>query len=481
MPFSVGTRFDSKYVSSRKDVEPVLDARPQPQKRLPGAIGGLAAGLWWLLFGATGVGCASKACEGDTCPAICSDDSCSAGARCVNGLCRPECKNDSACLGGDTCRRLRTDYGSEGNYCYGASLASNPYQTAGQPGASSPGASKPGTGNPASEPCKKNVDCKGAATQACVQGMCLTLCETHLHCGTAGSCTGTVKDDEGNPAHYCVPDTFPRAAGQYGTSCFQNSSTCDTSQGFFCLGAEGQTDSVCTQSGCNTDDNCPTGFFCSSERSGRPTCEATCGAELQSLDENCVPAADIGPGRPYRCSAGVPGLQFAACLPRAFCNNCETDADCGALPNQICAKGPDGQKICTQRCTPGNSNCPWGGATDCKVYDPELGQATCGHRFGKCEGSGHGCEPCVDDRTCPNGFCATSTYSGEHFCVDLKTPCSCKSGDTSCAGGGCEASPSGLEQQCLARSESEDPSVCYGALTRPEVRSSPLGCWLAPK
>jgi hypothetical protein len=482
MPFSVDTRIDPSRPWFRRAAPST--PRPALRRAAPGSrpVARLKlAGLWLLLITTVNLGCASKSCEGDACPTVCSDSSCNAGALCVNGLCRPECSSDAICLAGDTCRRLRTDFGSEGSYCYGPALASNPYQTASssRPG-NSAGVATNAPAQTNSEVCKQNSDCKSSIAQACVQGMCLTTCQTHLHCGTAGECTGTVLDVEGNPAHYCKPDTFPRAAGQYGTSCFQDTEVCDAEQGFFCLGSEGEADSICTQAGCDRDQDCPSGFFCGLQRSGRSTCEATCGSDLQARDANCVAASDIGPGRPYRCHGSIAGLEHAACLPRAFCNACETDADCAALPNQICAKGPDGQRSCTEPCTPGKTSCPWGGATDCKVYDAELGRATCGHRFGKCEGTGHGCEPCIDDRSCPNGFCATSTYSGERFCVDLIAACSCEPGDSSCSGGGCEKSPSGLAQQCLSRGENEAPSVCFGSLTRPKINSSPIGCWLAP-
>jgi hypothetical protein len=81
------------------------------------------------------------------------------------------------------------------------------------------------------------------------------------------------------------------------------------------------------------------------------------------------------------------------CVRRSFCSPCETDADCLGVPDRICARDASGDKICTKRCDPAVVSCPWGNASECGVFDPEVGAPTCSHSFVSCRGTGKACEP----------------------------------------------------------------------------------------
>jgi hypothetical protein len=418
-----------------------------------------------LLAASTTWACAEGSCKGDACPSVCTDAECESGSRCVNNSCRPSCENDDVCRADDRCKLIDTDYGKRGRFCFGPELTENPYLV-----------SEAGVG--ASQACRKNSDCSTDPAQRCVDGACLTVCQLHEHCGTAGSCTGDTEDVSGARVLYCEPDAFEHAAGQYGSRCLGGRSDCDEAAGFRCISSgEGDTDSYCAGVGCSADEECPSGYFCRHDRASNVPCEDACGVTGDASDANCVPNADIGPGRPFDCESSQPGLELRICSRRSFCNACETDADCRGLPDQVCARGADGTRSCTRVCDPVAGSCPWGSATECKLYDTDLGLPTCGHRFWSCSGGGNGCEPCLDDRDCNAGFCSVNGYSGEQFCVSFAESCSCDPASTSCSGGGCPKTPDGREMNCVSREQDAPPSVCYGASEELTGGGSLFACW----
>jgi hypothetical protein len=309
-----------------------------------------------------------------------------------------------------------------------------------------------------------------------VDGLCRLTCELHAHCGGAGVCVEEATDSEGSPVLLCRFDEFPRSPGEYGTRCPDGNENCTGD--FRCVGAgQGDAAAYCTGTGCDDDTECPIGMFCSHNLTAAPPCESACGLRGDPTAANCVPGELIGEGRAFRCGTMDERLELRICLTRGYCNDCESDADCRSLPNQVCADGGGGTKICTPLCDPGTNSCPWGSASSCGVFDETLGEPTCGHRAGSCHGAGEGCEPCIDDRDCPRGFCSVNSFSGEQFCVDEATVCECPDGETVCRGGGCPTAPSGLTMNCVPRSEGAAPDACYGALTVPDDETSPLGCW----
>lgn len=426
------------------------------------------------------LGC-SGPCEGDrvlvdgTCVPRCDDAACGDGFACVHSVCRPMCRRDSECKGEDVCESIKTDQGKSGRYCFGLAVDPSPYETPPEPSSTADVASDP-TSEPDSS-CKKSSDCAQSVPHHCVNGECRTACTLHEHCGQAGACTGDGKNTEGEQATYCQTDDFPRAEGQYGSTCLTGTSSCDNAAGFQCISAgDGDVDSYCTQAGCDDDVDCPSGMACTQHRVGsRPPCEAVCGLSGQPGAANCVPKADIGEGKAFRCGPAG-GLVLSLCLERSFCSPCESDADCRGRKNQVCARGADGEKTCTVLCNPNQGGCPWGQATECALFDTELGVPTCGHRFGACRGTGKSCEPCTHDGDCPSGFCARSDFSGELFCYDQSAECQCGAGDAICVGGGCPTAPSGKPMNCVSAGEGEPPSACYGAEID-EAGGTPLGCW----
>jgi hypothetical protein len=427
-------------------------------------------GSWALLLAALTSACKKDDCaakdSNGQCVAECQDSYCQSGQKCVQNVCSPTCKADSDCADGE-CKRLTTDHGTQGRYCW---VPPKPDTEDAAPG--------PAPSSDNAKKCTTSADCvNDSAAISCVKGECLTTCALHEHCRGVGACTGDATNTEGEAVHFCQDDKLEHAQGQYGWPCINGSADCDQTNGFRCISSgEGDTAGYCAGVGCEADDACPAGFFCSRDLSANfIPCADSCGLKGDPTDPTCIAADRIGSGKEYACASQ--GIELHSCRKRAFCSACTTDADCRGIENQICAQDPSGAKICTFTCDPQHKSCPWGSATTCDVYDTELGVPTCAHRAGMCKAAGNSCEPCTDDADCPYGFCSTSSFTGEHFCVDRRDDCSCGVGEDSCFGGGCPMTPGGLEMFCVPASSGAAPSACYGASAINGDETGQLGCW----
>ncbi len=427
----------------------------------------------WSLFCALS-GCSKNDCEGveidGQCEPLCRDDDCAQDERCVENRCSPECSNDDDCSGG-SCRSVTADYGGRGNYCLYDERPDFTKEDAGPTSETDP--PSPGT-----QSCSKNADCYDPTRQmSCVGGECVVACLLHEHCAGSGACTGIDVDADGQEVSFCETDDFPREPGQFGWRCLNGNSDCDVLSGFRCLSrGEGDLDGYCSQLGCDADTECPSGYYCNVDAFGAlAPCADACGLPGNPSDPDCIDPEEIGDGRPFRCGDGV--LELRSCRRRSFCSECESDADCRGEANQVCASDGSGAKICTVICDPLANSCPWGAATVCDLFDPDVGQPTCAHRFGSCSGNGASCEPCVDDADCPDGFCSSSSFTGERFCLNLSDSCSCPEGESFCFGGGCPQTPGGLAMNCVPASQNAAPSACFGASVIPGDETAQLGCW----
>lgn len=323
-------------------------------------------------------------------------------------------------------------------------------------------------------PCATDAECDQAHGFSCVDGECNYECQSHSDCVAVGHCDSRVVG--GQRKNFCVHDaTRPEPGGLY-TSCPNGTECTDPT---LCLGAgPGDLDAYCSID-CASDDDCAPGFYCGSIT--RPPCENACNVRGQPTEPRCVPSDQIGKGKAFQCTDA--GVERKVCREREFCSPCSKDADCLAIPNQVCAKDASGEQICTRLCDPGTRSCPWGNAAECAAYDSDLGVPTCSHRFGSCHGQGNTCEPCRTSDDCPGGVCISSQFTGERWCVNLGTHCSCDNGvDASgiCSDGGCPDAPSGLPLQCIGTSDSSLANICYAANsgTQTLLGSSPqTGCW----
>jgi hypothetical protein len=416
-------------------------------------------------FAGCGTTCNGTKVDG-VCQTTCRDELCERGAKCFDNACRLECASGADCPSGEACRGAITDYGTKGKFCIG-----EPKRVAGTTG----------------EPCKTSDDCQTKYGFRCIDEACALTCELHAQCGNAGSCTGTATDTEKNAVRTCEKDAFEHGTGQYGSTCPNVTGAdagagagCDAKNDFVCVGrGPGDVDAYCTQEFCGSDDDCPTGFFCSTDRVDAPPCDDSCGFTGAPTDPACIHAADIGASKHYQC--GPVTLTVNLCRHREFCSPCKSDADCLGKANQICAADQSGEKICTVLCDPNLNSCPWGSAAVCGQWDKDRGVTTCAHRFGSCHGMGQGCEPCREETDCPGGICKDAQFTDERYCVDLTTKCTCPAGtDRQCTGGGCPRAPSGEPLTCLGGDlyqTSTLGNVCFGANTDLGSSASREGCW----
>jgi hypothetical protein len=335
---------------------------------------------------------------------------------------------------------------------------------------------------PVSKKCSSNAECSTDPGQACVEGTCRFACSSHFDCQGLGECVSAL-DADGLAGHFC-DFAQPHKPGQFYTRCAAGTE-CDAANQFFCVGAGADDlDAYCTTD-CTNDASCAPGYACTPLT--RTPCQDICQLKGNAKDRQCIPSDQIGAGKPYQC--GSRGVTRNACRPRKFCSPCESDGDCLAVANQVCAKDESGAKICTQLCDLRHPSCPWGSAAECGVWDTDSDQATCQHRFGQCTGSGKGCEPCLTDGDCgAQGVCTQSSFTGERWCVDLSVSCSCGDGDGDatdasgvCTGGGCPKTPGGLSMLCYDPTpDTPNSGYCAGAYTSTALGSSPqTGCWPA--
>jgi hypothetical protein len=320
--------------------------------------------------------------------------------------------------------------------------------------------------------CETSSECDEAHGFSCVDGECSYECQSHADCVAVGHCEPRTLD--GQRKNFCVREPAPPTPGALYTGCPNGDECADPA---LCIGAgPGDLDAYCTID-CSSDTDCAAGYYCGTVT--RNPCADACDVEGQPKDARCVPVEQIGVA--FQC--GDSGVERSVCRQREFCGQCDSDADCLAVPNQICARDESGEKICTRLCDTETRSCPWGNATQCGYFDEELGLATCSHRFGSCHGTGQTCEPCRNNDDCPGGGCASSQFTGERWCVNFSTRCACENGvDASgtCNDGGCPDSPSGLTVQCIGDASSSLFDICYAANggSQTLLGGSPqTGCW----
>ena len=416
----------------------------------------VAAGL------GAGAGCSSdKVCDGfeddaGNCQATCDQSKCAADHLCVLNDCRPRCVTQADCPASFNCLEAIADDGvTQDFFCL-------------QAGYSADGS----TGQ--FVPCADDNQCDTARGYSCRHGECrIWGCATHDDCKTVGACLS----DPGVPDKYCKVDEVPRGPGQYNSRC-PLGDECDAENGFFCNGVgEGDIDAYCTQWGCEDDSGCPTGYYCTTRRSGFP-CEDLCGLSGDPADPQCITTEEFErPGSGWSC--GPYALMRKACIKRNYCITCETDSDCAAFPNQICAKDAGGAKICTTVCDENILNsCPGGSSSFCAVFDEERGVATCSHRYMSCVGNSEACSPCIEDSDCgAEGICLTIPTSGERLCLDLGFTCTKAAGTSDCPD-----TPGLIKMTCLDAADGLPPTSplfqrCYAPDVEPSLQSTKISCW----
>ncbi|MBK9265993.1 MAG: hypothetical protein IPM54_40185 [Polyangiaceae bacterium] len=221
---------------------------------------------------------------------------------------------------------------------------------------------------------------------------------------------------------------------------------------------EGDADAYCTKNDCESDTDCPGGYYCGAMRDPRQLCDSMpqkgnnnlCGKV--SINTPCVPASDLGNGNTLFEGQGC--ILRKACLKRNECAPCETDLDCsGGIANHCITMPNEATKRCARECG-SNADC----GRDFACQDVAGVGNMCVHKFGACAGSGKFCEPCLDDTDCGplTGTSVCFTHNdGQRGCGDIAFPDQCTTSAD------CPKSPSGLPAYCVDDPGSPLHQRCY--------------------
>lgn len=390
------------------------------------------------------------------CEAQCETAKCKAGNVCVANRCVLPCNADTECSYGSACAPAVGDDGEAIRLCQPTKRQAPVVDPAVN---AAPG----GYG----WPCPLGYECEcpyideagnciGFPTYACPNGL---ECDPNA-CADCAPDPAICGDDPACNVGRCGD----------GTACTFN--TCDPlteCTGFTCVGAGmGDAQAYCTRHDCDSDDQCPNGFYCGNTRDPRDICGNTCNGGTCSNDasisctsdgqcqkgnnnfcgesnEPCLDIAQANAAGTTHFESGVCAMR-RTCLKREECVPCEHSFDCGLGGAQVCGTHRD-QDVCLRLCAT-QSDCRLD--EFCTSYVPAGGGTgnTCGERPQlDCE-SDADCPP-VDDRCVifpPNtsGLCQGDSSVGcvtDADCPPLSDVCTPRSVCVPAAGR-CDASDS---------------------------------------
>ena len=274
---------------------------------------------------------------------------------------------------------------------------------------------------------------------------CRLVCEPSVDHTTGGqaACPTSYTCVGGNPKAFCVPDKVTYAKsdkGQWGAACpapggFDRNPACDSEQNFWCYGTSPFDGAAfCTQFDCADDSDCRGGWWCATKNTA---------PNVLTKDRST-------------------GTTRRVCLPRTYCSTCATDVDCPPLKGirQACVPDSLGGMFCSPECTV-DSNC--NNEARCAMAG---GARVCVPLAGACKTDGALCAPCLSDADCPDGTCATSPYSTEHFCT-VKSKVACTSNGMKLTASDCPKTNAAMVPVSCATTEGgPDPSIgkdqCFG-------------------
>jgi hypothetical protein len=289
-------------------------------------------------------------------------------------------------------------------------------------------------------------------------GMAVTTCQANglaaigTSCPFGNECANIKACNDGTP---CMADTDCKMGG--------------TCQALTCLTAgSGDADAYCTLKDCQTDANCPGGYWCDTVRDPHQICgkpkpnPSVCG----TTSDPCVdPSMDMANGTTYE--PGQFCTQRNECVKRSQCSPCTTDVDCSFI-----AAGA--------HCTQGSCALDCGSDADC-VNGFHCTSGSCVPRAGSCApaqpGTGAICSPCRVQADCGTGLiCEELELGGFRACL--------YTGAATCTSDGqCPKTVTGLHLFCADASgqpvQAGETGTCGPAPYFPATLS--LDCWCANK
>jgi hypothetical protein len=394
--------------------------------------------------GATGCGSTSTFCAGGfirptpgtaqgVCEGLCAPSKCAnPGNVCVDNRCELECAGILDCQGGQDCVAAKTDgaSGTAVTICQTSSKAAI------------------GARCPFGNECAAQKACPDGSNCDYTQCGGTTCSPDPVACdGVTGCTTGKCSDGSACVVPGCAQTACKPLV------CVSNGS--------------GDADAYCSLQDCQTDANCPGGYWCEVVSDPHQICgkpkpnTTTCG----TTTDPCVdPSMNAANGTTY--SQGQFCTERNECRIRRQCDPCATDVDCSLTPSQHCVAGS-----CALDC---------GSDADClSGYQCTSGE--CVPRYGSCaapKGTGTFCETCRNQDDCATGFHCDALLPG-----GLRT-CLISAGTKNCtADSMCPKSPSGLFGACLGAAEESQPGdgvyqTCFAPF---DAAGGAYQCWCSNK
>lgn len=315
---------------------------------------------------------------------------------------------------------------------------------------------------------------KCLAGNVCSNNRCVLVCDSHLDCLEAQSCS-SVKADDGTDIMACVatqksqwtgaacPNTDECAAlsacpdGSECTGVAEDACKPEECRPMACLGAGvGDAYAYCTTLDCQTSADCAAGMECRVRRTPQKICGTQKGTEDPCVD----PASFTLAGATYQ--EGPVSLLQNVCAKREHCSPCETELDCDYGADLSCVN-INGQNHCAKSCAV---------AKDCED-DAACTDGFCIPKFGACTGNGNFCEPCNTDLDCAAGGPTMACYAlqgTQTACIDAAFSTTCTTDND------CPTSPSGKHGHCLTAQEggAELANRCFAPL---QASTSKFKCW----
>lgn len=441
---------------------------PRPRSQSRGGLPGLPPsspqpprwGLRRLLQGAAALGLAAIAaalstsgstgcgtfCEGGfvrpvpgmsqgTCEGLCSPSQCaSADNVCVDNRCELQCASVLDCAPEQDCVPATSD-GADGGT---VTICQN------------------STFGPIGAGCPFGTEC--AMLFACPDGSnCdYTQCSGKTCAPDTGACEGISKCSAGK-----CPDASP---------CIVQGCPQSECKALTCLSAgSGDAQAYCTLLDCQTDSNCPAGFWCASERDPHQICNdpkpnpTLCGTTTDA----CVTTTASG----TTFTKGPFCTMRNECREHRQCDPCATDLDCSLTPSQHCTQ-VGSSKGCTLDCA-ADSDCSDG-------FECTGGE--CVPRFGSCSapvGAGTFCQTCLSDADCAPGLACARPPDGEERVCALPLG----SGNACMTDADCPVSPSTQHGKCMdATVQSSPGDGFYETCWYPYIAATArFDCWCGNK
>ncbi|MBN2724351.1 MAG: hypothetical protein JXR95_09800 [Deltaproteobacteria bacterium] len=324
------------------------------------------------------------------------------------------------------------------------------------------------------EPCDENSVCEGVCNLGLPEGMCTEVCSDTQPCSKGlcvefnadeSYCMPQCEDNENCREGYSCIDYFCAPKQGAGSRCDDNADCLDCTEDENCPDGLTQEcrENVCSYE-CTDQDQCPDGTVCALSgtsywcvgiyfQQGDGTAGESCAVSDCSSGFSCITDFERADPTPFcsnecidsrECPPDMVCRPYGSntkswCIPRAYCEGCDMDFQCGYDQDACLNYGDVNGSFCSSQCdeaVPTSCGpdstcsevffCPDRGqhVLDCENECPEGCALTtasiyqCVKSYGSCVGGGEECSPCEYDEQCNDGSeCVFSSLTGNRVCA----------------------------------------------------------------